>query len=177
MTADQTPTRTTRKAAGPRKLRRQLVGVLVGTALVSLLIVGTLNSVAAWSLLNDGSRERLVSVAETRANSIDNGVDRVLSRVSATAADLAVVDALNEFQLAFDALDEQTLDAQQSAELDQFYQDRVIDPLAGVGIDVTLDAAQPATDAGRYLQYHYSIPANGQDPEGIGADDDTPYAS
>jgi len=178
VTDDQMSTRTTRRAGrGSRRLRRQLVGVLVGTALVSLLIVGTLNSVAAWSLLTDGSRERLVSVAETRANTIDRVIDRLLSRTSATAADLSVVDALNEFQLAFDALDNQTLDEQQSAELDEFYQDRVIDPLAGVGIDVTLGTAQPATEAGRYLQYHYSIRSNAQDPEAAGADDDSIYSS
>lgn len=175
---EQSPARGRRKRTpGPRRLRRQLVRVLVGTALVSLLIVGTLNFVAAWSLLTDGSQGRLISVAETRAASIENGVDRLLSRVSATTADLAVVEALNEFQLAFDALDERTLDEQQAAELDAFYEQRVIDPLAGVGIETTLATVQPSSNTGRYLQYHYSVPARTEDLDGIGAGDDSVYGS
>lgn len=157
-----------------RRLRRQLVRALIGTALVSLLIVGSLNLVAAWSLLNEGAEEQLVSVAQTRANSIDVGIERTLSRTSVLAADLAVVNALIEFEAAFTDVGNRPLNEAEAAELDAAY-DGSLALLGAVGIDATAEELQPESDAGRYLQYHYSAPAVAGDSADVGITDESDY--
>ena len=143
----------------PRRLRRQLALTLAGTALVSLLIVGVLNFFAANALLTNGSREQLVSVAESRVNSIESGVETVVGQTAATAANTAVVDALVEFDSSFAALNSRTLQPNQTAELERAYTERLLEPLAGVGFDeLVVDDVIPQSNAGRYLQYHYTLP-------------------
>ncbi len=168
--SDETTTDQTPPAAGeapsnlpwwrrPRRLRRQLAGTLAGTALISLLLVGVINYFAASSLLQDGSRDQLVGVAESRANSIELGVNRLLGQVTSTAADLAVVSALTQLQAAFDELEGAPLEPEQAQDLDAFYEQNVLGPLASVGIDgLSVEDVAPTSTAGRYLQYHYTLP-------------------
>jgi class 3 adenylate cyclase len=139
----------------PRRLRRQLARTLVGTALLSVLLVGGVNFVAARALLDRGTQEQLVGTGETRALSIERGVGRALDIVGAVAADLAVVRALEELGDAFG--DAGVLDDEQLAELDEFYETEVVEPLRDLGLaDVTTEEAEPDSGAGKYLQYHYT---------------------
>jgi len=143
----------------PRRLRRQLAATLAGTALVSLLLVGLINYFAASALLQDGSRDQLVGVAESRANSIELGLDRFLGRVSSTSADLAVVNALTQFETAFGELNDATLEPEQEQDLETFYEQYVLGPLASLGFEgLAVEDVEPASAAGRYLQYHYTLP-------------------
>jgi class 3 adenylate cyclase len=140
----------------PRRLRRQLSRTLVFVSLLSVVLVGGLNFFAAEKLLDDGTQDQLVGTGKSRARSIERGVSRTLELTSALAADLAVVNALAEFDDTF--IDAGSLDDAQQAELDSFYMANVVAPLAETDIvEVTVEAAEPATDAGRYLQYHYII--------------------
>jgi class 3 adenylate cyclase len=143
----------------PRRLRRQLAGMLAGTAFVSLLIVGILNSFAADTLLRDGARDQLISVAEGRAHSIESGIENLLARTSATATDQSVAAAVTEFEASFAQLDSTALEPGQIAELEGFYESEVLQPLATIGVDGLVPAdVSPPSEAGRYLQYHYTLP-------------------
>jgi class 3 adenylate cyclase len=143
----------------PRRLRRQLAGTLVVVALMSVVLMAGLNFVAARELLDDGTRDQLVGVGEARARSIDLGIDRVLGNVAALAADLAIVESLDELDQAFSTLEDLELTAEQDSELDRAYQSLVVDPLNELPLerDVTLDDAVPRTNAARYAQYHYTL--------------------
>jgi class 3 adenylate cyclase len=143
----------------PRKLRRQLAGTLVAVAVASIALVGGLNFVAARQLLDNGTQDQLVGIGEARARSIDFGTDRVVGRVSALAADLAVVGSLEALDEAFGQLSDEQLSAEQTASVDDSYTERVLDPLddLGLGLDVTLDDVVPATDVGKFAQFHYTL--------------------
>ncbi len=154
----------------PRRLRRQLSRTLVVVSLLSVLLVGGLNFVAASELLDQGTEDQLVGTGQSRARSIEGGVERVLALTSSIAADLAVINALEEFEAVFSSAG--TLDDAQRAELDAWYDDNVLAPLTEVGItDLTLTDVEPDTDAGRYLQYHYIVDADVPDDERILIDD------
>ncbi len=145
----------------PRKLRRQLVGTLIIVAFVSVALIGGLNFVAARRLLDDGTQEQLASIAQARARSIEAGIDRIASQASAAAADLAVVDALEELSASFDPSGTGRLDETQVGELDDFYQTSVVEPVAEAGLGpVTVDELRPSSETGRYLQYHYTLPSD-----------------
>ena len=149
----------------PRKLRRQLIGTLVFVAFASVALVGGLNFVAARRLLDEGTKEQLASIGEARARSIETGIQRVESQASAVAADLAVVQALEDLSTAFTTQSTGRIDDAQLAELDDFYQRTVVDPVAAAGLGpVTVDELRPGSEAGRYVQYHYTVPG-AEDPE------------
>lgn len=154
-------------------LRKQLSYTLIATALVSLLIVGIVNFFAARTLLEDGAREQLVEVAESRVNSIETGVDGALNRASITASTPAVANALSDFNRAFAELDGAALDPADESAVDEFYSSTVVDPLAALGVDVVLDDVTPS-GATEYLQRNYTIPiAEGLTPS---PDSETAYA-
>ncbi|MGB0114908.1 MAG: HAMP domain-containing protein [Ilumatobacteraceae bacterium] len=146
----------------PRRLRRQIAGALMLTSLFAVLLFGSLNFLAADRLLRQGTEEQLAATAVGRSHSIEVGMERLLRDVSAAASDPSVVAALDEFSVAFDALADRTLEPDQASALIDFYDDDVIAPLAEVGI-TGLEASElvPASDAGQWLQAHYTIP----DPE------------
>ena len=149
----------------PRKLRRQLIGTLIFVAFASVALVGGLNFVAAGRLLDDGTKEQLASIGEARARSIETGIERVESQASAVAADLAVVQALEDLSTAFTPRSTGRIDDAQLAELDDFYQRTVVDPVSTARLGpVTVEELRPGSEAGRYVQYHYTVP-EGEDPE------------
>ncbi len=144
----------------PRRLRRQITTTLVLTALVALSLFGAINYFAADKLLLDGTTAQLANEAQSRASSTEQGVARALRRVSAIAADRGVAAALGNFTEGYASLDNTRLSPQQLAELDRFYEDNVVAPLMALDIvEVTLDDVLPRTDAGRWVQYHYTLPA------------------
>ncbi len=154
----------------PRRLRRQLSRTLVVVSLLSVILVGGLNFFAAQDLLDQGTEDQLTGTGRSRALSIERGVHDTLEVTSAMAADLAVVNALADFETVF--ADAGPLDDAQQAELDTYYQEDVITPLAEADIvDLTLDEAEPATEAGKYLQYHYIVDNDLPDDERILIDD------
>ncbi len=155
----------------PRKLRRQLARTLVGVALLSVLLVGALNIFAALNLLNDGTENQLTGIGQSRALSIERGVNRTLTQTSATASDLGVATALSDLADAFDEAGTGVLDDAQLDELREWYETQVVAPLAARGIDASVDQLMPDTEAGRYLQYQYTI-GGLDDPEQRAAVDD-----
>ncbi|MDY7105051.1 MAG: adenylate/guanylate cyclase domain-containing protein [Actinomycetota bacterium] len=155
-TSGATPTRRGRRGG----LRRRIAVALVLAAVVSLVFVAALNFFGALRLLLNGNEDRLVAVGESRAASIEQGIDRVLDNVSVAAADLAVALALEGFGETFSELDDEPLEPRQLAELEDAYGELVVDAVADAGLEpVTVDETMPASDAGRYVQYHYGLGA------------------
>ena len=139
----------------PRRMNRQLSISLALVALVSVLLVGTLNFFAARSLLQEGTEERLVGAAESQGRSIEEGAARLLSSVSALSSELTLGEAFKRFDEEYTALADATVSAEEEADLADFYSTEFVEPLAEVDAVVTVDELLPQTDAGRYLQTHY----------------------
>mgnify|MGYP001812966723 CR=1 FL=1 len=151
----------------PRRLRRQITGTLIITALVAVALFGALNFFAAERLLLDGTKGLLDSESDSRAQSTELGAARLLSRVSSTASDRGIVSALDGFSAGFDDLAGTELDARQTARLDALYEERVVAPINELGVvEVSLDDVVPETSAGRWVQYHYTTLASTAQPDG-----------
>jgi class 3 adenylate cyclase len=143
----------------PRRLRRQITGTLVATALVSVVLFGTLNYVAADRLLLDGTEDQLADLAQARARSIEHAATRAIGRIAISASDRAIVRALDDFDAAFDDLADVSLSAEQADTLEQFYVERVVEPINSLDVvEIELADVLPSTDAGRWVQYHYALP-------------------
>jgi HAMP domain-containing protein len=158
----------------PRRLRRQITATLVGVSLLAVTLFGVLNYVAARGLLLEGTQDQLQHEADSRAQSIEWGANGALDRVSAASSDPGIVAALDDFVRGFDDLDAE-LDPAQSAELGRIYEQRVVAPINELGVrTVGLDDVLPRTSRGRWIQYHYTVPAN--DPDAAPAEATDPEA-
>ena len=161
----------------PRHLRRQIAGTMVITAFVAVALFGALNYYAADDLLRTGTQDQLASVAQGRADTIESGTTRLLGDVSAMAADLGVSRALEEFIEAFDELEGDELDAGQLVELEEFYDEFVVTPINDIGItSISVNDVLPPTDAGKYVQYHYTLPQQEGDEPLADAGDGSTYS-
>ncbi len=160
----------------PQRMGRQLAGALVVTAALAVLTFGGLNYVAARDLLVRGTEGQLAGVGAGRAAAIEAGAARLTADVSAASADLALANALVELTDAFSELDEQSLTDDQQSELEEFYQTRGVDRLNEAGLGpYTVDDLLPRTEAGRWLQYHYTLRPPGEPPP-VDAGDGTTYS-
>jgi class 3 adenylate cyclase len=169
----------TNRERPPRRIRRQIAGTMVATAFIGVALFGAVNYFAAYDLLRAGTENQLSGVAQGRARTIEAGTNRLLGEVSAAASDLGVVRALEDFIEAYDDLQNESLDADQLAELDERYEQNVIGPINASGVidaldqpPLEIDDARPETNAGRYVQYHYGS-ASGNEPPADAGDGST----
>lgn len=160
-----------------RGLRRQLSSALVVTALLSVLTFGGLNFIAAGELLLRGTEEQLNAAGAAGAAAIDAGADRLVGEISVTSATRALGQALEEFTQSFAELEDERFTRQQRAELEDWYQAEVIDPLAEAGLgSVPLAAVFPSTRSAQYLQYHYTM-RDPNEPPPVDAGDGSAYSA
>ena len=142
----------------PRRLRRQLAVALAVTALLAVATFGALNYVAARQLLVEGTQSQLAAVGATRATSIEAGAERLIAEVSVAGSDRSTARALEEFAAAFAELDDKSLTPEQLGELEDFYRERIIEPLNEAGLEqYELGDLLPSTPAAQWVQYHYTV--------------------
>jgi hypothetical protein len=91
---------------GHTGLRRRLSITLVGVALVSVLLLATVNYVFARVLIDDSVESQLSAVRDTRVQALEIGAERLQARVSALATNPSVADALTDLAREFDGLDD-----------------------------------------------------------------------
>jgi class 3 adenylate cyclase len=160
----------------PRRLRRQLAAALVVTALLAVATFGAVNFVAARELLVRNTENQLAAVGTTRSASIQAGTERLIDEVSVAASDVAVAGVLEDLAREFAELDDLSLTPQERAELDGYYEQRVVAALdeAGVG-PVTASELVPSRAAAQWVQYHYTVRPPGEPPP-VDAGDATGYS-
>ena len=135
-------------------LRSRLSLTLVGVALVSVLLLSAVNYTFARILIDDSSQGLLESIRDGRIQALQNGVDRVESRVSTFAADPGVVAALTDLAAGYDQLDDEITREQVDA-LAGIYDAEVLPPFIEAGADISGAQLVPSSTAGRYVQQQY----------------------
>lgn len=137
-------------------IKSKLLAMLLGVSAVSIAVVATLNYIASYEALRESVFMHLTSVRSSKADALEQYVKRVRSevRVLATSPNLgpmskAFADALRE-------LEDAELAPEQLAELEGYYREEFIPELdAMVWGTPEFETLFPASNASRYLQYHY----------------------
>jgi class 3 adenylate cyclase len=142
------------KLVGGKGLRYRLTVVLVGVALVSVLLLATVNYVFARILINDSVQSQLTAVRDTRVQALEIGAERLQARVSALAINPSLADALADLSGEFDLLDDD-ITPDQIAELITIYDTEVLPPFTTAGVNIDSAGLVPESVAGRYLQHQY----------------------
>jgi len=137
-----------------RSLRRRLAFALVGTSLVSVLLLSVVDYGFAKVLIDDNVESQLMAVRDTRVQALEIGMERLQSRVSALAVNPSVVAALTDLSAAYGELDED-ITPDQVAGLTDLYQTELLPPFVEAGVDLDPAELVPGSVAGRYVQQHY----------------------
>ena len=151
-TADNSDLR--RKLIGNPGLRRRVSVTLVGVALVSVLLLASVNFVFARLLINDSVESQLAAVRDTRVQALEIGTDRLKSDVSSLAINPSVAEAFIELAREFNNLNED-LTNDQVEDLTRLYDAEVLPPFTSAGVDIDSAELVPASVAGRSAQRLY----------------------
>ncbi len=151
-TADNSDLR--RKLIGNPGLRRRVSVTLVGVALVSVLLLASVNFVFARLLINDSVESQLAAVRDTRVQALEIGTNRLKSNVSSLAISPSVAEAFIELAREFNNLNED-LTNDQVEDLTRLYDAEVLPPFTRAGVDIDSAELVPASVAGRSAQRLY----------------------
>lgn len=135
-------------------LQRRLSLTLSGVALISVLLLSSVNYFFARQLILDSVEGQITSVRDTRIQALDVGMERFQSRVATLAANPSVVRALADLSEEYAELDDE-ITPEQVDQLAAIYDTELLPPFVEAGVDITATDLLPGSVAGRYLQHHY----------------------
>jgi HAMP domain-containing protein len=128
--------------------------VMVLATLVSVLLIGAFNFVAARNLLNRTVERQLLEIGDSRATRIEQGLDSVKALATTFADGPGLLEGLEDLAAGYAALDA-TLTEAELAELRSQYEAAIV---AGTppGYEApTVDDLFPISDRAQYLQWVY----------------------
>ncbi|MGI9327146.1 MAG: hypothetical protein ACR2PZ_18145, partial [Pseudomonadales bacterium] len=137
-------------------IKTKLLVMLLGVSAISIAVVASLNYIASYEALRDSVFMHLTSVRASKADALEQYFERMQSetRVVASSPNLSIM--ATEFADALAELESVELTAEKIATLEKHYRDEYLPSLDAM-VDGTpeFEAVFPASNAARYLQYHY----------------------
>ncbi len=161
-------------------IKSKLLTILLAVSLFSIGIVASLNYYSSYQTLKSAIFSNLTAVRVSRANQIQQFVDRLSVETKVATNTLAVRLGAREFIDAYRQLDNVEVGAEQDLALRQYYEQSFLPALEeGAGRGAELNSVLPKRPIERYLQYQY-IANNpfpvGQKGELTRADDGSAYS-
>ncbi|HZU93226.1 MAG TPA: adenylate/guanylate cyclase domain-containing protein [Microbacterium sp.] len=149
---------------GWRRLRRpglsiqsKLLIMLLAVSLLSSIIVGAIGFLNGRQSLHAAAVDQLITIRSMRAAEVVEAIDDVKESASLNSRNLSAQTLSNEMNAAFDELQQQQLSEEQQTQLESYYADTFVPELEKrTGDDYGTEAFIPESNAGKYLQLHYS---------------------
>ncbi|MCZ6710647.1 MAG: HAMP domain-containing protein [Gammaproteobacteria bacterium] len=137
-------------------IKSKLLAMLLGVSAVSIAVVSTLNYSASYEALRASVFMHLTSVRASKADALEQYIERIRSELRVLAASPSLGMMSNAFAGAVRELEDTTLKPEQLAELEAYYREEFMPKLdAMVSGTPEFETLFPASNASRYLQYHY----------------------
>ena len=137
-------------------IKSKLLVMLLAVSLFSIAVVASLNYYTCYKSLQDAVFSHLTSVRATRADQIEQFIERLRTETRVIGGSAMSTDAARAFIDAYSKLEDVTVEPEMDAGLRQFYQQTFM-PALGKAMDTEpeINTLIPETPAARYLQYHY----------------------
>ena len=137
-------------------IKSKLLVMLLAVSLFSIAVVASLNYYTCYRALQDATFLHLTSVRTTRADQIEQSLDRLRRETRLIGGSAVSSGAARAFIDAFNKLEAVTVEPDMDVGLRQFYQQTFMPALAeAMGTEPELNSLLPETPAARYLQYFY----------------------
>lgn len=160
-------------------IQSKLLIMLLGVSLVSSLIVGVIGFVSGRESLRAAAVDQLTTIRELRAFEIETTMAGMQRGVTLDSRNLSAQTASKALNAGWDELQTRELTAEQEAELEAYYTDFFVPDLESRTGDEYGDTAFiPESNAGKWAQYHFTVPHDDFDEALVDNDggDGTPYS-
>jgi class 3 adenylate cyclase len=137
-------------------IKSKLLVMLLAVSLFSIAVVASLNYYTCYQALQKEVFAHLTSVRATRADQIEQFIDRLRIETGVIGGSAVSTGAARAFIDAYRKLDDVTVDPAMDAALREFYKKTYLPALAkGTDSEPEINALLPETPQARYLQYQY----------------------
>ncbi|MFE7018344.1 adenylate/guanylate cyclase domain-containing protein [Microbacterium sp. NPDC057650] len=150
--------RTKRRRRGGLSIQSKLLIMLLGVSLVSSVIVGAVGFINGRQSLHESAIDQLTTIREMRSYEMVTAIEDAKRSAALNSRNLSAQNASKAINAGFDDLQGRELDAAQADALEAYHRDVFIPELEKRSTDEYGDAAFiPSSNAGRWLQAHYSL--------------------
>ncbi len=161
-------------------IKSKLLVMLLAVSLFSIGVVASLNYYTSYRTLQAEVFSHLTSVRASRADQIEQFVDRLRSETRVVGSSSVIVAAAQEFMVTFRQLESLPVDPDSDLVLRNYYEGTFLPELdSATGHMPEVDTLIPESSASRYLQAHY-LARNpypiAEKSELLGADDGSAYS-
>lgn len=161
-TADDAPAPEVRlrRVRGRFSIQSKLITMLLGASIVSAAVVGFIGYQTGQASLRNAAFDRLTQVRETQARQFGSEVSTLKKALLVYTSGPAMGDALQAFSAGFNELANAPIDPAQQQAIANYYEKELINPIQqATGAKLNIDVLLPSTNAAKYLQAHYAVPA------------------
>jgi len=141
-------------------LRSQLMVMLLAVSVCAMFAIAYLCYHSGETNLTSRIFSQLTSVRASKAYQIQTYFESIRDQTQALSEDLMIVNAMKEFEIAYEQLETQAIPAEWNTSIRSYYQQEYLPKLAKLNEGMPIpEIYQPISTAAQYLQYHY-IAAN-----------------
>ncbi|MUL79128.1 adenylate/guanylate cyclase domain-containing protein [Mycolicibacterium sp. CBMA 226] len=159
-TAAPAPEVRLRRVRGRFSIQSKLITMLLGASIVSAAVVGFIGYQTGQASLRNAAFDRLTQVRETQARQFGTQVSTLKKALLVYTSGPAMADALQAFSAGFNELANAPIDPAQQQAIVNYYDKELINPIEqATGAKLNIDVLLPSTNAAKYLQAHYAVPA------------------
>lgn len=178
MSSTTAPGRTARR--GGLSIQSKLLIMLLAVSLLASLVVGVIGFFSGRDSLRASAVDQLTTIRELRAYEIESVMANMQRGVTLDSRNLSAQSLSRAVNAGWDDLQTRELTPEQDAQLEAYYADTFIPELeARTGDDYSDTAFIPESNAGRWVQYHYTAQFADFDEALVSNDagDGTPYSA
>ncbi|MCX8560872.1 HAMP domain-containing protein [Mycolicibacterium mucogenicum] len=149
-----------RRVRGRFSIQSKLIAMLLGASIVSAAVVGFIGYQTGQASLRNAAFDRLTQVRETQARQFIVQVSTLKKALLVYTSGPAMAEAVQAFGTGFSELANVPIDPAQQQSIVSYYNNDLINPIErATGAKLNLDVLLPSSNAARYLQARYTVPA------------------
>ncbi|WP_285032522.1 adenylate/guanylate cyclase domain-containing protein [Mycolicibacterium sp. lyk4-40-TYG-92] len=149
-----------RRVRGRFSIQSKLIAMLLGASIVSAAVVGFIGYQTGQASLRNAAFDRLTQVRETQARQFIVQVSTLKKALLVYTSGPAMGEAVQAFGTGFSELANVPIDPAQQQSIVSYYNNDLINPIErATGAKLNLDVLLPSSNAARYLQARYTVPA------------------
>jgi class 3 adenylate cyclase len=136
--------------------------MLLVSSLASLAVICGVGYIAGRHALLPAASERMVELREAQTRAIEMLFADLTNSLVVYSRGSTADEAVQAFTAGFDQLADAPTDPGQQRALENFYTNKLIKPIQqATGQKLDIAALLPSSNAQKYLQVHYTVPASG----------------
>lgn len=144
-----------RRRRGGLSIQSKLLIMLLAVSLISSVIVGVIGYINGRESLQAAAIDQLTTIRELRVGELESSMKTIQDGVALDSRNLSAQIASNEINAGWEDLQSRQLTPEQEAQLEAYYADTFNPQLeARTGDSYSSTAFLPASNAGRWVQYH-----------------------